>query len=247
MTDSGCADGQQRITDGSPWMNAYLFKTKGYKPDFEMGLNTTEVTIEQGETAHVEVTLTPLYRAQGDIPLMVSPDTSEHGLTFEFSDDEPFMDADAGASVVLTVSASEDADAGEYDVTITGTLTGFWGFQSRPVDLTVVVEEAPRDFEIQITPSERTVEAGSEATFTVEVTPIGNFDQTVHLSVTGLPEGATYSFSDPSGVPPFSSTLTISTQASTPERTSLISVTGSGGGKSHVCLLYTSPSPRDRG
>ncbi|HDM91909.1 MAG TPA: hypothetical protein ENG69_00745, partial [Candidatus Korarchaeota archaeon] len=87
VTDSGCADGQQRITDGSPWMNAYLFKTKGYKPDFEMGLNTTEVTIEQGETAHVEVTLTPLYRAQGDIPLMVSPDTSEHGLTFEFSDD----------------------------------------------------------------------------------------------------------------------------------------------------------------
>ncbi len=237
-TPASCPDGQQRITDGHPWVNAYMFKTKGYKPDFQVGLNATEITLRQGEAVHVEVTLTPLYRAEGDVPLAVSPDLSEHGLTMEFSDDEPFMDPEDGASVVLTITASEDADVDDYDVSVAGTLSGFWGFVSEQADLTVHVEEAPRDFEVQISPSGRTVEAGSSTTFTVEVTPIGNFDQTVHLSVTGLPEGATYEFSRTSGVPPFSSTLTVSTQTSTPEGTYLLTVTGSGGGKAHTATTH---------
>ncbi|HDI86217.1 MAG TPA: hypothetical protein ENF83_02265, partial [Candidatus Korarchaeota archaeon] len=238
VTSSDCAAGQQRIRDGgTSFPDDYAFKTKGYRPDFAIGLSETQVTVRQGESIQVEVTLSPFYRAQGVVPLAVSPDLRGHGIALEFSDEDPYLDPDDGASVVLTISAAEDADAGEYEVTVAGTLSGFWGFLSKSEDLTVRVEETPRDFEVSVTPSERTVEAGSQTTYTVEVTPVGNFDQTVHLSVTGLPEGATYSFSRTSGVPPFSSTLTVSTQASTPQA-HFLTVTGTGGGKAHTATTH---------
>ncbi len=222
------------ITDGTSDSIDYLYRTAGLKPDFDVELNETEVTLRQGESVQVEVSLTSLYRGYGIVPIQASPDLSDKGVTIEFDDDSLNLPPGGEVKTTMTITASEDADVGDYDIGVVGTLSGYWGFVSDQADLTIHVEEAPRDFDIQISPSGMTVEAGSAATFTVEVTPVGNFDQTVHLSVTGLPEGATYSFSRTSGVPPFSSTLTIVTEVSTPEGTSLISVTGSSGGKAHV-------------
>ncbi len=226
------------ITDGSADSIDYFYRTWGLKPDFSIELNETEVTLRQGETVRLEVTLSSVDGGYGTVPLQVSPDLSDKGVALELDDDSLELPPGGEVTTTLTITASEDADVDDYDVSVAGTLSGFWGFVSEQADLTVHVEEAPRDFEVQISPSGRTVEAGSSTTFTVEVTPIGNFDQTVHLSVTGLPEGATYEFSRTSGVPPFSSTLTIVVEAGAPEGTSLISVTGSAGSKAHVATAH---------
>ncbi len=230
-----CPNGD-KVRDGAvatgSFAKDYLFKTRGIKPSLGMGLNQTEVTLTQGSSKQVQVLLTSVYRFEGEVSLRTT-DLSASGITTGFDDPTPFVPAGGRKKVTLSILASEDATPGDYTLRVTATFNAFWGGLAVQEELTLHVVEAPRDFALSISPTERTVEAGSEATFTVEVTPVGDFDQMVHLSVSGLPEGATYSFSGPSGVPPFSTTLTVSTQTSTPEGSSVITVSGSAGSLSH--------------
>jgi hypothetical protein len=74
--------------------------------------------------------------------------------------------------------------------------------------------------------------------------------QTVDLSVTGLPPGATYSLSTTSGEPPFDTTLNVQTSLNTPGGSYPITVTGiSNGGLPHhpaqALVLVVSEVPRD--
>jgi len=56
----------------------------------------------------------------------------------------------------------------------------------------------------------------------------------VSLSASGLPSGAAVAFSPLSGTPSFTSALTISVSSTTPAGTYAITLTGSGGGKTHI-------------
>jgi hypothetical protein len=67
----------------------------------------------------------------------------------------------------------------------------------------------------------------------VNVNKLANFDQVISLRASGLPTGATPTFSPESGKPPFSATLTIDTLESTPTSTYTVTVDASGGGKTH--------------
>jgi hypothetical protein len=80
-----------------------------------------------------------------------------------------------------------------------------------------------------------TIARGGSGTSTITSTLSGNFNSTVALSATGLPSGATASFSPTSfGAPGGgSSTLTITAGFSTPPGTYNMTVTGSGGGQTH--------------
>ena len=89
------------------------------------------------------------------------------------------------------------------------------------------------DFAIAATPSSRTIFQGNSATYDVTVTPSAGFTGTVTLSVSGLPAGASASFSPTSinitDATPKTSTLTVTTSASTPASTSSLTVTGASG------------------
>jgi len=61
--------------------------------------------------------------------------------------------------------------------------------------------------------------------------------QPVALSLTGLPAGATHSFSLASGTPDFTSALKISTEAALPAETYTLTITGAGGGKVHSATV----------
>jgi len=105
---------------------------------------------------------------------------------------------------------------------------------------------SPPDFTISATPSSQTVNRGDSTTFTVTLTSQNGFNSSVSLSASGLPSGATASFSPSSLIPTGSSTLIVSTSASTPTGDYIITITASGGGVMHtaqVSLNVTSSTP----
>jgi len=75
------------------------------------------------------------------------------------------------------------------------------------------------DFTVAASPASMTVTAGESGTTTVTVTPVNGLDATVSFSCSGLPSGASCSFSPASvnteDLVPVSSTLTVSTSATT--------------------------------
>lgn len=87
------------------------------------------------------------------------------------------------------------------------------------------------DFTIVASPSSGSVVAGSSTTYTVTVTPTGGFSGTVALGASGVPAGASASFSPVSTST--TSTLTIVTARSAKTGASTLTITGTGGGKTH--------------
>jgi len=77
----------------------------------------------------------------------------------------------------------------------------------------------PANFGVAASPASQTVSAGSSATTTVSVAPVGGFNSAVSFACSGLPSGASCSFSPatvtPSGTAASTTTLTVATSATT--------------------------------
>jgi hypothetical protein len=100
--------------------------------------------------------------------------------------------------------------------------------------LTPTPTPAP-DFSLSINPSSQTVRrGGGTVSYTVTIAPTGGFSASVTFSVTGLPAGATGTFSPNPATT--SSTLKVVVSSSTPRGTYTFTVTGTGGTpvKTHI-------------
>ncbi|GAA1658214.1 hypothetical protein GCM10009679_74250 [Saccharothrix algeriensis] len=97
---------------------------------------------------------------------------------------------------------------------------------------------AANDFSITASPASGSVNPGSAVTSTVSTALTAGSAQTVNLSASGLPTGATASFSPSSVTTGGSATLTISTSASTPAGTYPVTITGTGTGATRTAT-YT--------
>jgi hypothetical protein len=100
------------------------------------------------------------------------------------------------------------------------------------------------DFAVTATPSSSSVVAGGSTTYTATVTPSGGFTGTVTFSTSGLPAGATASFSPASVATSGSSTMTVATTTSTPTGTYAVTITGTSGSlvrSTTVSLVVTTP------
>lgn len=84
------------------------------------------------------------------------------------------------------------------------------------------------NFSVSVSPTSGSVTAGNSATTTVNTATTAGSAQSVSLSASGLPTGATASFSPATVTSGGSSTLTISTTASVTNGTYPITVTGTG-------------------
>jgi hypothetical protein len=105
--------------------------------------------------------------------------------------------------------------------------------------LDIVFNPSGADFSIGDSPSSLSVVAGSSGSSTVTTSISGSFNSAVSLSASGLPSGATASFSPTSIAAPGSgsSTLTISTASTTAAGTYTVTITGTGGGITHTTTL----------
>ncbi|MCK4760808.1 MAG: DUF11 domain-containing protein [Candidatus Aminicenantes bacterium] len=104
------------------------------------------------------------------------------------------------------------------------------------------------DFRLQVTPPARTIDAGDSTHYQVTVQFTGNYNSPVNLTVSGLPEGASGSFT----VNPITQTgngrtkLEIDTLPTTPAGTYTLTISGRGGGIEHsydVILIINGQTP----
>lgn len=99
------------------------------------------------------------------------------------------------------------------------------GLASQPATRTVTVS----DFSISATPSSRTVTPGASAGYTATIAGINQFSGTVAMTISGLPTGATASFTPDQLPAGGSTTLNVSTSSSTPAGTYQLTIRGTSG------------------
>jgi hypothetical protein len=104
--------------------------------------------------------------------------------------------------------------------------------------------ESKPDFTIKITPLSRSLAQGDSTNFSVKILPIEGFNSEVTLSLTGLPAGGSAIFEDSILSPSDSTLLWIKTTPSIAVRTDTLTLTASGGGKSHTSNLSLTVIPK---
>jgi hypothetical protein len=134
----------------------------------------------------------------------------------------------ATTSSTLTVSIMSSTPAGTYTLTLTGTS----GSLSHSTTVTLVVNA---DFSLSASPTSRTISQGQSTTYTVAIKALNGFTGPVSFSVSGFPSGSTVGFSPNPATT--SSVLTVNTGGGTPSGTYTLTISGTGGGKTHAVTV----------
>jgi len=211
----------------------------GGSPDFSISANPSSQAVTAGSGTTYTTTVTALSGFTGTVSLNVSG--LPGGATGTFN---PTSIASTG-NATLSVSTTSTTPTGTFTLTI----TGISGSLTHSTTVTLVVNATPiQDFTLSATPSSQTVTAGSGTTYTTTVTALNGFAGTVSLSVSGLPGGATGSFSPASVAGSGTSTFSVSTSSTTSAGTYTLTITGTSGSLTHsttVTLVVNAPVTGD--
>jgi Domain of unknown function (DUF1929)/Glyoxal oxidase N-terminus len=188
-------------------------------PDFSVTATRSSRTVSPGKDTTYRVKITPLNGPTGDVSLSVGGLPS--GATASFT---PSSVSRSGFST-LAVNTSSSTPAGTYTLTITAT--------SGALTHTTQVNLIVTDFSISIFPSSQTMGRISTSTYSVTVSGLGPSSANVTLSISGLPERTSASFSARSVPGAGTSTLTISARERAPVGTYPLTVSATGGGLTH--------------
>jgi hypothetical protein len=194
-------------------------------PDFTISANPTSQTVTQGGTTGAyTIAIAALNGFTGTVTFGTSALPAGVAATFN-----PASVTTSGNSA-LTFATSSSTPAGTYNITVTGTS----GATSHSTSVQLVVNAvAGADFAIAATPASQTVARGASATYTVTITGSGGFSGNVALSVSGLPNKATASFTPASVTGSGSSTLSITTSHKAGTGTFPLTITGTSGSLTH--------------
>lgn len=195
-------------------------------PDYSISATPSSQTVTQGNSTSYAATITPLNGFTGAVNMSVS------GLPAGATGSFIAASAVNARNWALAITTATTTPAGTYTLTITGTS----GSLSHSTTVTLIVP-GPPDFSIAATPGSQTVTPGNNATYTTSIGALNGFTATVTPSVSGLPAGATASFSPASVTGSGSSTLTVTTASSTPTGTYTLTITGTSGTLSHTAAV----------
>jgi subtilase family serine protease len=194
---------------GSPVAVGLVNALAPQTPDFSVSVTPSPQTVTPGASVSYTVTVTPSGSFGEDVGLTLTPPAGASGGSFTVN---PII----GGSGTSVVTFTAPASAGTYTVTVTAASFS----KTHTASATLVV--ATPDFSLSASPTSRTVRHGSSTTYTVNVTPSGGFVGTVTLSASGLPAGATATFS---ALKSGSSTMTVKTSSSTPRQGYTLTIT----------------------
>jgi len=193
-------------------------------PDFAITAAPVSQTVTAGGSTSYSVSVSAANAFAGNVTLSASGLPA--GATASFN---PAAITSSGIST-MTVTTSGSTPAGSPQVTVTGTN----GVLTHSAAATLVVRSALiPDFAISATPGSQTVTAGSSTSYSVTVSGLNAFTGTVSLSANGLPAGATASFNPAAITGSGSSTMTVTTNGSTPAGSPQVTVTGTSGVLTH--------------
>ena len=203
--------------------------------DFTGTFDTFNQRVAPGQSAVYDLTIIPLYGFTGNVMLAAS--NLPVGTAVSFA---PQTVIGGSGTTAITVQTSTFTPQNSYDITLTATS----GTLVHSTAITINVG-AIGDFIGSFDHGTATVAPGGSATYTLTLTPLYGFTANVTLSASGLPAGATASFSPVTVVGGSgSSTLTVSTTNSTPTGLYPFTVVGTTPGLSHstsINLLVGAP------
>ncbi len=203
-------------------------------PDFGIAAAAPMVEIAAGSSGNLTITITSAAGFNSPVTLSVSGEPP--GVSHSFSPPSVTPPPGGSAKSNMTINVAPSVAPGTYALAITGTSGAL--SHSVSVDLAVSPPPPPFDFEIAASsPSSVSILIGQTANFDLSINLLSGSPQPVALSASGVPPGATASFTSPSGSPPFAATLSIATTASASPGTYGIVVTGIGGGISRTLSL----------
>ena len=200
--------------------------------DFSISANPTALSLTQGASGTSTISTAVTSGAAQTVNLTVS------GVPAGASASLNPTSVTAGGSSTLTVNTGTAA-AGSYTLTVTG--TGTSATHSTTVALTITAPVA-NDFSMSASPSSLSLAQGASATSTISTTIISGSAQTINLTVSGTPTGATASLNPTSITSGGSSTLTVGAGTAAPASYTL-TITGTGTSATHtttVALTVTS-------
>src|SRR3989441_606736 len=205
-------------------------------PDFALSAAPASRTVTQGGSTTYTVNITPSGGFTGAVSLTAT------GLPAGAS--ASFSPNPATGSATMSVSTGAGTPTGSFSVTITGTSGNLTHTTS--VSLVVSAAAVP-DFGLSATPASQTVIRGGSTTYTANISRLGGFTGGVTFSVSGLPAGATGTF-NPNPATANSSTLAVTTAATTATGSFVLTITGVSGALSRttsVTLVITAPAAGD--
>jgi hypothetical protein len=186
-------------------------------PTFRVLISPSSRTINQGNSTTFTITVKSISGFANVVTL--SATSSPTGLTCTVAP----TNATPTFTATLSVSSTGTTTIGDYFISVIGTSGG------EQQGAAVIVTVSGRDFSISISPASQSVYRSLSASFTVNVAAVGGFSDTVVLTLSGGNLSA--SLSVMSGIPPFSSVLTVPTTNSTGIGTYSFIVTGTGWGR----------------
>ena len=195
------------------------------QPDFLVTATPSSQIVLRGNGTSYTVNVTPSDGFTGNVNFSVTGLPS--GATASIS---PSSVVGSGSSTLM-VNTSTSTPTGSYTLTITAI--------SDTLTRSTQVQLAVNAFSVAATPSSQPVLQGSGTTYSVSVAPSSGFTGNVNFSVTGLPAGATVTFSPSSVVGSGSSTLTVNTASSTPASTSILTIKGTSSGLTYSTQVIT--------
>jgi len=205
-------------------------------PDFKGVVGPLKSVLVPGGTVSFNVTLTPLYGWTGDVTMNAT--NLPNGITPSFS---PVTVKGGNGTTTVTLTASSTMAIGDY----TFNLSGNSGSLTHTTTLPFTVDTSIGDFGGSINPTIQNVAQGSSAVYPITITPSGGFTGSVFLSVSGLPAGATASFSvNPITGGSGTSNLTVTTSGSTPSPSvTTTTITATAGLLVHSHSIYLGVAP----
>ena len=217
------------LAGGNPSRGTYVPQMEIYKPGYLFNSDGTSAT-------RPSITGAPGAVGYGDTFTVTTPDAAnissvilvrDGSVTHAFGMDQREValsfTAGSGALTVTSPPSGNIAPPGYYMLFLLNQA----GVPS--VASFVQVTATPSDFSVAATPSSQTASRGKSTSYSVSVTPSNGFSGNVNFSVTGLPSGATASFTPSSVSGSGSSTLTVNTTSATPIGTYTLTITGSSG------------------
>jgi subtilisin family serine protease len=187
-------------------------------PNFTLSATSGSLNVTPGSAVSSPITVTAFAGFSGVVTL--SATGLPGGVTASFV--PPSVTGSGGST--LTLTADSTAMPGSYSIT----LQGASGALVNTLGLTLVVNILP-NFSISASPTSLAAGAGSLTSTTITISGMYGFVGVVNLSASGLPPGATASFSPPSVTGSGTAILTITTAASTAPGVYPINVQGASG------------------
>jgi len=206
--------------------------------DFTLS-NSGSIAVGQGNSGSNTISVTLVSGIAQPVTLSVSGlPTGASSAFFNGCTGQPTCTMTPTSSVTLTITTSSSTPPGLYAVTVAGVGGGL----TDTLQFTLRVNSG---FDFSLSNSGGiAVSPGGSGSNTITVTLVSGPAQSVTLSVSGLPSGATAMFDGGSGcggstttctvTPPIMFTLVITTTSSTPQGCFAVTVTGTGGGVTHT-------------